>query len=134
MTLDDYRPSAASVDAVSRMAIAVGAEDLLAQHVKDNHEVLPHVLIADLRQRFVDLAHGSNEMALENFARALEEVAAHADPSARNAADVSFVEDLVLGDAKERAAIPVLRRFAGPATATSLDLIEGELKRRRGSR
>jgi hypothetical protein len=107
------------------MAIEVGAADLLAEHERFYDEVIPHVLIADLRRIFVELAHGSDEKAVASFARALEEVAASPDASARNAAEVSFIEDLVLGDAHERAAIPMLRRLAGPATAASLASSEG---------
>jgi hypothetical protein len=133
MTDEGDRPSTGSVEAIRRMCAAVAADDLLAEHETLYDEVLPHVMIADLRALFVRLSDERDERALTRFADALEEVAASPDAGARNAAEISFVEDMLLGDSHEQASVPTLRRLAGPATGALLVEVAARLERQRGA-
>jgi hypothetical protein len=131
MTDEGDRPSTGSVEAIRRMCAAIAADDLLAEHEALYDEVLPHVVIADLRGLFVRLSHEQDERALTRFVDALEEVAASPDAGARNAAEISFVEDLLLGDHDEQASLPTLERLAGPATGALLVEVAARLERER---
>lgn len=133
MTDEGDRPSTGSVEAIRRMCAAAAADDLLAEHEARYDEVFPHLLIAELRGLFVQLSQSQDESALTRFADALEEVAASPDAGARNAAEISFVEDLLLGDSHEQASVPTLRRLAGPATGALLVEVAARLERQRHS-
>jgi hypothetical protein len=97
------------------------ANALLADHVAEYRELVPHVLMADVRRLFVDLAEAHEDGKVAILLAAVERLAASTDDRVRNIAEVSFVEDLVLGmDAQSRRAIETTRGSMGPATAAAL--------------
>jgi len=125
VTHDDVTPPE-TIDAMRRFVAAVpGAEAVLARHLADNDEVLPHVLMADLRRFFVTAVETEVETGdddtVARFAAALETLAASDNENVRNVFQVSFMEDLVVGaDQREIAAIAAMRPRMGPATVTDL--------------
>jgi hypothetical protein len=97
------------------------ANALLAEHVGDYRELLPHVLMADVRRLFVDLAGAGEDEKVTTLLAAVERLAVSSDDRVRNIVEVSFVEDLVLGmDAQSRRAIETTRSSMGPATTAAL--------------
>lgn len=119
-------PPEASVRALERFVAAVpGADGVLDAHRADNGEVLPHVLMADLRRFFVSAVESGEGRQVAAFLAGVEELASSPDEDVRNVVDVSFIEDLVQGaDERERAAIEAMRPLLGPASAQSLSLSE----------
>jgi hypothetical protein len=116
-----------TVEAMRAFVAAVPrARPLLDEHLSDNFgELLPHVLMADLRRFFVTAVETGDQDTLERFIAALEVLEASDDPDVRNVAEVSFMEDLVMGaDARDAAAIAAMRPLMGPATAHDLALME----------
>jgi len=95
-------------------------QPILEDHVASNDEVLPHVLMADLRRFLVDRITTNDQTTLAEFLREIERLASSDNPSVRNVVDVSFIEDLVLGDPGELAALEMIRPQLGPATTASL--------------
>jgi hypothetical protein len=107
------------------VASVPGAEAVLGEHLGDNDEVLPHVLMADLRRFFVSAVESRDEECVAAFMAATEVLASSPREDVRNVVDVSFVEDLVQGaDLRERSAIEAMRPLMGPATAESLAVSE----------
>jgi len=102
---------------------------ILEHHVADNDEVLPHVLMADLRRYLVDLTSANDPGAVANFLHEIERLASSTDPDIRNVVDVSFVEDLVLGNGDELTAVEAIRAHLGPATTASLTTSEQSYRR-----
>lgn len=102
-----------------------GADAVLAEHVATFGEVIPHLLMADLRRFFVDLVEAGDVARVAVFAAAVEGLASSADSDVRNVVEVSFVEDLVLGgNERDRAAVEAMRPLIGPATAAALAVSE----------
>lgn len=114
--------SPVAVAAMRRLVASVaGTGPILEEHVNDNDEVLPHLLIADLRRWFVDAVVAGNARGVTDFLAAIEVLYASEDPDTRNVMEVSFMEDLLaLPDANEQAAIEVLQLRAGPRTREGL--------------
>jgi hypothetical protein len=95
------------------------ARALYEEHLADNDELLPHVLMADLRRLFVRLVNDRDQAKIQVLLDALEALAASPSDSIQNVVDVSFVEDAYL-DPREREALLSARSNLGPATAASL--------------
>ena len=114
--------SPAELEAMTELAGCLPeANALMADHVGDYGELIPHVLMADLRRLFVDLAEAHEDGKVAIFLAAVERLAVSSDDRVRNIVEVSFVEDLVLGmDAQSRRAIETTRSSMGPATAAAL--------------
>ncbi len=103
------------------VASVPGADAVLAEHLRDNDEVLPHVLMADLRRFFVGLVESGDRRRMIAFLVAVEALASSPHDEVRNVVEVSFIEDLVQGaDDRERAAIEAARPQMGRATASAL--------------
>jgi hypothetical protein len=100
------------------------ARPVYEQHLRDNGEVLPHVLMADLRRMFVNLVQAGNDDDVKRFLEAIEDLASSPADSIRNVVDVSFIEDLVLGDRDEARALNAVREKLGPATAAQVAATE----------
>jgi hypothetical protein len=100
------------------------ARTVYEEHMRDNDEVLPHVLMADLRRLFVDLVEAGREEDVTRFLAGIETLAASPSESIRNVVDVSFIEDLVLGDQGETRALHTVRPLLGPATAAQVAATE----------
>jgi hypothetical protein len=100
------------------------ARTVYEEHMRDNDEVLPHVLMADLRRLFVDLVEAGREEDATRFLAGIETLAASPSESIRNVVDVSFIEDLVLGDQGETRALHKVRPLLGPATAAQVAATE----------
>jgi hypothetical protein len=96
------------------------ARPVYEQHLRDNGEVLPHVLMADLRRMFVNLVQAGDDDDVKRFLEAIEALASSPADSIRNVVDVSFIEDLVLGDSDEVRALNEVREKLGPATAAQV--------------
>lgn len=99
------------------------ARPVYEQHVRDG-EILPHVLMADLRRMFVKLVEAGKDDDVKQFLEAIETLAASPADSIRNVVDISFIEDLVLGDSGEVHALNAVRERLGPATAAQLAATE----------
>jgi hypothetical protein len=128
--MSHYVPSPMAVAALRRLVTSVaGTGPILAEHVDDNDEVLPHLLIADLRRWFVDAVVAGNNRSFTDFLAAIEFLYASEDPDTSNVVGVSFVEDLLaVPDANEQAAIEVIRQLAGPRTLADLTATETYLR------
>jgi hypothetical protein len=114
--------SPAELEAMTELARCLPeANALLAEHVGDYGELLPHVLMADVRRLFVDLADAGEDEKVATLLAAVERLAVSSDDGVRNIVEVSFVGDLVLGmDAQSRRAIETTRSSMGPATTAAL--------------
>lgn len=119
---DVAAPAVAAIVALVRAVPATART--LSDHIACNHELLPQVLMADLRQLAVYLVAAGECDTLADFVREIERLASSDDPSVRNLVDVCFIEALVLGDRTERAALRAIRTQIGPATAASLKRCE----------
>lgn len=120
MRPDDVSP--AEVLARTQLVEAVlGADEVMAEHLSTFDEMLPHLLMADMRRFFVALVEAEDDERASSLVRAIERLAASDNARVRNIVEVSFIEDLVLGDDNnERRAREALRAAMGPATARSL--------------
>jgi len=90
-----------------------GFADVYDEHVADNDEVLPHVLLADLVRflsKEVDL-HGAKSVALTRAMSLLEAGIGSPDPLLQELVAVSFVENL---DPEEES-FSTIRTLFGPA-------------------
>jgi hypothetical protein len=115
-------PAQVSVRAMTEFVRSVpGADAVLAEHLRDNDEVLPHVLMADLRRWFVSAVEAGDDERIRRFLAGIEKLAASQDPDVRNVVELSFVHDLLqAADSCERAAVEAMRPLIGPATARAL--------------
>jgi hypothetical protein len=130
-SVSSYRPSAESLQAMERFVAAIpGADAVLTEHLNDNDEMLPHLLMADLRRFFVSAVEAGDEEVVTAFVVAVEQLASSPLEDVRDTVDVSFIEDLVLGadDPRKDAAIEAMRPLMGPATAQSLALSERHIR------
>lgn len=117
-----------SVEAMTQFVEALPfTRAVYEEHLRDNDEVLPHVLMADLRRLFVEMVEASREDEVKQFLETVETLASSPADSIRNVVDVSFIEDLVLGDQRETRALEQVRGLLGPATAASLAVSENFL-------
>ena len=82
------------IDFVSRVRAAdPRLNAVVDEHLADNDELLPHLLVADLR-RCAEAAHESEDFDLRDIVLTLMDSAlADADEALDNAVAVSFVED-----------------------------------------
>ena len=80
----------------SFVAAIPGATGVLEEHRADNGEVLPHVLMADLRRFFVSAVESGDRRQVAAFVAGVEQLASSPDGDVRNVVDVSFIEDLVV--------------------------------------
>jgi hypothetical protein len=87
----------------------------LAEHVRDNDELLPHVFFGDVSRFARDVARVRDDELARRLADALERMAASPDGDVVNAIHVSFVEYFVWGDDGDQAAFEWLSEFFGPA-------------------
>ena len=120
--MDDRRASVAAVEAMQRFVDMVpGARAVLAEHVNDVDEILPHLLMADLSRWLVDAVVTGDERGVADFLTAVEVLYTSDDPDTRNVVEVSFMQLLVVNpDGGERTAIEAIRRLAGPAAIADL--------------
>ena len=109
-------------EAMERFVAAVpGAEAVLAEHLADNDEMLPHLLMADLRRFFVAAVSAGDTHRVEAFVRGLEDLSASPHEGINNVVGVSFFEDIVQGaDDHELKAIDTMRPLLGPAARREL--------------
>jgi hypothetical protein len=112
------------------VAAIPGADAVLTEHLNDNDEMLPHLLMADLRRFFVSAVEAGDEEVVTAFVVAVEQLASSPLEDVRDTVDASFIEDLVLGadDPRKDAAIEAMRPLMGPATAQSLALSERHIR------
>jgi hypothetical protein len=123
-----------SVEAMTQFVEALPFTRAVYQkHLRNNNGVLPHVLMADLRRFFVDMVEAGKEKEVKRFLDAVEALASSAADSIRNVVDVSFIEDLVLGDPREVRALSAVRGSLGPATAAQVAATEQYHRERRTS-
>lgn len=117
--VDDCRPPAASVAAMKQFVAGVpGTSAVLEEHLDDNDgQMLPHVLMAELSRWFVAVVAAGDEPLIVAFLAAVELLYTSQDEDARNVAEVSFGEYLVVSlGPNERAAVAAANRRGGPAT------------------
>jgi hypothetical protein len=128
--MSHYVPSPVAVAAMrSLVARVAGTAPVLNEHVNDNDEVLPHLLMADLRRWFVSAVAAGDDRGVKDFLAAVELIYASDDSDTRNVVEVSFMEDLVgAPDADEQAATGAIRQFSGPATFADLRAAETYLR------
>ena len=100
------------------------ARAVYEEHLRDYDEVLPHVLMADLRLLFVDLVEAGNEEDVKTFLEGIEMLAASPSDSIRTVVDVSFIEDALLGRDRETRALERVRGLLGPSTAAQVAATE----------
>lgn len=100
------------------------ARDVYENHLREHEEVLPHILMADLRGLFVKLVDARREEDVKRLLQGVETLAASPSESIRNVVDISFIEDLFLGDPREKRALQRARSLLGPATAAQLAATE----------
>jgi len=93
----------------------------LDEHVRDNHELLPHVFFGDVSRFARDIPRTQDEELARRLAGALERMAAAPDNDVVNVVQVSFIEYFVWGDEGDQAAFGWLSRFFGPAMLARTD-------------
>jgi hypothetical protein len=121
----EFASPRSSVDALVQLVDRLPwTRALYEDHLRENNEVLPHVLMADLRRMFVDMVEAGREDEVKRFLVEVEALVASSADSIRNLVDVSFIEDLVLGDLRETSALNKVRGLLGPATAAQLAATE----------
>jgi hypothetical protein len=106
--MEDYRPSAAYVAAMTQFVAGVpGTSVVLEERLDDNDgQMLPHLLMAELSRWFVAAVAAGDEPVVVAFLAAVELLYMSDDGDTRNVAGVSFGEWLVvIPDPSERAAI-----------------------------
>src|SRR5919106_1178490 len=81
-------------------------------------------LLADLRPLFIELAEAGKEDEVRRFLEGIETLAASPADSIRNVVEISFIEDLVLGDRRETRALNKVRPLLGPETAARVAATE----------
>lgn len=107
-----------------------GTEPILDEHVSGNDEVLPHMVMADLRRWFVGAVAAGDKPGVADFLAAIELLYTSDNSETRNVVEVSFMEDLVaVPDPNEQTAIEAIREFAGPQTLADLAATETNLRR-----
>jgi hypothetical protein len=99
------------------------ARPLYEEHIADNGELLPHVLMADLRLLFIRLVKDRDDAKVQALLDAVDPLAASPSKGIRNVVEVSFIEDAYL-DPRERGALLKVRSRLGPATAASLERMQ----------
>ena len=100
------------------------ARAVYEEHLRDYGELLPHVLMANLRRLFADLVEAGSEEEVKIFLDGIETLAASPSDSIRNVVDVSFIEDALLGRDRETRALQRVRGLLGPATAAQVEATE----------
>jgi hypothetical protein len=119
-----------SVEAMTQLVEALPfTRGVYDEHLRDNDELLPHVLMADLRRLFVELVEAGKTDEVTRFLDGIETLAASPSESIRNVVDVSFIEDALLGENRETRALKGVRGMLGPATAAQLAATERFLRR-----
>ena len=121
----EFASSRSSVEATIQVVESLPfARDVYENHLREHKEVLPHILVADLRGLFVELVEAGREEDVKRFLQGIETLAASPSESIRNVVDISFIEDLFLGDPHEQRALRRARSLLGPATAAQLAATE----------
>ena len=109
-------PESPTAAATREFVVAVPElAETLAEHVRDNDEVLAHVFFGDVARYAAAVAEARDEPRAERLGSALEPMATSRVPDVVNVIDVSFIEWFVWGDDTERAALEWLSQFWGPA-------------------
>ena len=129
--MSDYVASPVAVAAMRQLVASVAETGpVLDEHVYDHDEILPHLLIADLRRWFVNAVAAGDNRSVTDFLAAIELLYASEDSDTRNVVEVSFMEDLVVApDANEQTAIEAVRQLAGPKTLAGLTATETYLRK-----
>jgi hypothetical protein len=99
---------------------------LMDRHVATNREIVPQLLMADLRHFLVDAAVSNEPVLLDALLTEIERLASNDDPGIRDLVETGFIRALVRGDRHERGAVEEIRRLAGPATIEALRACERE--------
>jgi hypothetical protein len=95
------------------------------EHLADNDgEPLPHVFFFEVSRFAVEVAESGNADLRTRFADGLESLSASENEDVVNLIHVSFAENLVWGDDRERAALATLMPFFGSATRRRIEEFE----------
>lgn len=116
--MDDVRRlQRPAVDLVRRLAeLSPGVAALVADHVQDNGEVLPTLMLADIARWYAAACQDRDDDPARyaeagSVARYLAEAFAHAPDELQNTIAVGFVESLIPQDP---AAVDFLQQLPGP--------------------
>ena len=87
-------------------------------HLTEYDEPLLHVFCGlDVCRYAIAVAEGDDDKEIERLSSAVERLAASNDPDVLNLIHVSFAENFIWGDERERRALARLRPSFGPETA-----------------
>jgi hypothetical protein len=119
-----YEVPADQVEAICALVARVPELDgVLAAHLADYDEVLPHVLINDLARSYVTAVADGEIDTTRKLVVAVEFLGASPEQGVR-ALLVEFISGLVAGAGRrEHAAVAAMRPLMGPATADTLDRV-----------
>lgn len=114
-----------AVDAMIAFVRAVPAtEPILDQHIATNREIVPQLLMADLRHFVVSVVACNERVLVADLLTEIERLASSDDGSVRELAQTGFIRALVHGSPHEREAIDAIRDLVGSATSEALRVIE----------
>jgi hypothetical protein len=122
---EGYEPRPVEIQAMLELVNAVPAlRPALEEHLSDHEVMLSHLLMADFGRVFVKLVGANDQITIAAFLSEIERLAASADAGLTNVVAVSFIENLWLGGAQDRAALEAVRPLLGPATTAALATTE----------
>ena len=122
---EGYEPRPVEIEAMLQLVDAVPAlRPALEEPLSDHEVLLSHLLMADFGRAFVELVGADDQTTITAFLSEMERLASSADSGLTNVVAVSFIENLWLGDARDRAALETVRPLLGPATTEALATTE----------
>jgi hypothetical protein len=116
-----YQVPAGQVDAICEFVAGVpGAGAVLAEHISDNDEVLPYVLINDLARFYVNTVQDSGTGVARAVAAGLEFLAVSSRQDVRGLVTEFFDGLVAYAGEPEWTAIAALRPMIGPVVTDRL--------------
>lgn len=119
---DSVSPAVAAIIAFVRAVPATRV--ILDQHVATNHEIVPQLLMADLRHFVVSVVAANERVLLADLLTEIERLASSDDRGIRDLVETGFIGELVRGSSHERRAVEAIRDLVGPATGEALRVCE----------
>lgn len=123
---DSVSPSVAAM--IAFVSTVPATQAILDQHVATNREIVPQLLMVDIRHFLVDVVVSNELVLLDELLIEMERLASNDDPSIRDLVETGFIRALVRGSRHERGAVEAIRDLVGPATIESLRACEREYR------
>ena len=137
--VSDERLSPTARASLERLADEAGAGALFEHHVVQaarygDDDLGEHLLLEDLRVVFLRFVEVGDQDGIRRFLDGIERLASSGDARLRNVVEISFIEDLLLGNPREQRALASVSDGLGPVTASMLSEQQEATKRARERR